>query len=166
LWTPLARAGYDIFRDHVNTPAFLDMLSDVKGLFGLDIGCGEGHNTRLVAERGVRLVALDISRVFLGHAIKIEKKRPTGIRYLHASAPELPFRSESFDFAVVTMSFMDAPEYELIVSEAWRVLRPGGFLQFSITHPCFQTPHWKWVCDESGKKVAVECGDYFDSPKR
>src|SRR6185295_14532567 len=46
-WTALARAGYDVYRDYVNTPAFLEMLPEVRGLEGLDIGCGEGHNTRL-----------------------------------------------------------------------------------------------------------------------
>ena len=37
------------------------MLPDVRGLAGLDIGCGEGHNTRLLAGRGARLTAIDIS---------------------------------------------------------------------------------------------------------
>jgi trans-aconitate methyltransferase len=41
--------GHDIYRDHLNTPAFFAMLPDVEGLAGLDIGCGEGHNTRLLA---------------------------------------------------------------------------------------------------------------------
>ena len=47
-WAELARAGYDHFRDGLNTPAFLAMLPEVDGLAGLDIGCGEGHNTRLL----------------------------------------------------------------------------------------------------------------------
>ena len=38
------------------------MLPDVRGLLGLDIGCGEGHNTRLLAGRGARVVAVDIAR--------------------------------------------------------------------------------------------------------
>ncbi len=52
---PVARAGYDVFRDHLNTPAFFALLPDVAGLSGLDIGCGEGHNTRLLARRGARV---------------------------------------------------------------------------------------------------------------
>jgi 2-polyprenyl-3-methyl-5-hydroxy-6-metoxy-1,4-benzoquinol methylase len=63
-WTKLARAGYDVSRDHVNTPAFFAMLPDVRGLRGLDVGCGEGHNTRLLAGRGARMTALDISGAF------------------------------------------------------------------------------------------------------
>ena len=41
-WTRHARAGLDVYRDQVNTPAFLAMLPPVGGLRGLDIGCGEG----------------------------------------------------------------------------------------------------------------------------
>jgi 2-polyprenyl-3-methyl-5-hydroxy-6-metoxy-1,4-benzoquinol methylase len=51
-WTKLARAGYDVYRDYLNTPAFFKMLPSVNGLSGLDIGCGEGHNTRLLAKCG------------------------------------------------------------------------------------------------------------------
>src|SRR5437762_2935974 len=56
-WTKLSRAGYDVYRDHLNTPAFFEMLPDVHGHDGLDIGCGEGHNTRLLAQRGARVAA-------------------------------------------------------------------------------------------------------------
>ena len=44
------RAGYDHYRDGLNTPAFLAMLPETRGLSGLDIGCGEGHNTRLLVK--------------------------------------------------------------------------------------------------------------------
>ena len=71
-WTQLARAGYDVYRDYLNTPAFFRMLPDVEGLLGLDIGCGEGHNTRLLAGRGARVIAIDISEVFVGHAKLLE----------------------------------------------------------------------------------------------
>jgi len=35
-WTRLVRAGYDIYRDALNTPAFLAMLPPVSGLCGLN----------------------------------------------------------------------------------------------------------------------------------
>jgi 2-polyprenyl-3-methyl-5-hydroxy-6-metoxy-1,4-benzoquinol methylase len=60
----LARMGYDIYRDSLNTPAFLEFLPDVTGIHGLDIGCGEGSNTRLLADRGARMTAIDISPTF------------------------------------------------------------------------------------------------------
>ena len=68
VWTQLARAGYDVYRDYLNTPGFLAMLPDVTGLYGIDIGCGEGHNTRQITKRGARLIGIDIAEVFIRHA--------------------------------------------------------------------------------------------------
>ncbi len=164
-WTKLARMGYDLCRDKVNTPAFLEMLPDVSGLSGLDIGCGEGNNTRLVARRGAKMTAFDVSDTFVRHARDAENEEPLGIGYCAASAVEFPFADESFDFAMATMSFMDIPEQEKVVSETHRVLKPGGFLQFSISHPCFCTTKWRWLRDEEGGKEAVACGDYFYPPE-
>jgi ubiquinone/menaquinone biosynthesis C-methylase UbiE len=160
-WTRLARQGYDIHRDHLNTPAFLEMLPDVAGLCGLDIGCGEGHNTRLVAGLGARIVAFDIAPTFVRHAGEAEVIAPKGIRYLQASTVELPFRDAAFDFAVAFMSLEGIPETQRVFAEAFRVLRSGGFLQFSISHPCFVAPDSKWVKDQTGTKVARQVSRYF-----
>ncbi len=161
-WTRLARAGYDVYRDHLNTPAFLDMLPDVQGLSGLDIGCGEGHNTRLVAGRGAAMTAIDISPAFIRAARQLEHAEPLGIRYQVASAVALPFPDETFDFATAFMSLQDVPETETVLAEAARVLLPGGFLQFSICHPCSDTPHRRPLKDEQGREYAVEIGRYFE----
>ncbi|HHX39970.1 MAG TPA: class I SAM-dependent methyltransferase [Armatimonadetes bacterium] len=160
-WTRLAHAGYDAYRDHLNTPAFLEMLPEVEGLRGLDIGCGEGHNTRLVAGRGARMTAADISERFIHHALCQEREQPLGIRYLVASAVELPFPEACFDFITSFMCLMDIPEYDRALAETYRVLKPGGFLQFSITHPCFDTAHRRKVRNEQGVPYAYELGGYF-----
>jgi len=163
VWTKLARAGYDVYRDYLNTPAFFDMLPSVDGLKGLDIGCGEGNNTRLLAERGARVSAIDISKVFIKHAQERENEQPLGIDYRVASAVELPYADASFDFAASFMCLMDVPETEKVLSEAFRILRPGGFLQFSIEHPCYNTPYRRNLRDENGATYALEVGGYFET---
>ena len=161
VWTGLVRAGYDHYRDGLNTPAFLGMLPDVDGRSGLDVGCGEGHNTRLLTERGARMTGIDISTNFIRHAREAEKEHPPGIRYEVASAVALPFDEASFDFVTAFMSLMDIPETGRMLAEVFRVLRPCGFFQFSITHPCFDTPHRKNLRNEAGRTYAIEVGDYF-----
>lgn len=160
-WTTLARAGYDVYRDHLNTPAFFALLPMTHGLTILDIGCGEGHNTRLLAQRGARVTAIDIAEVFIEYAKQMEAQAPLGIDYRVASAVALPFPDATFDCATAFMSLMDIPETDRAVAEAYRVLRPGGFLQFSITHPCFDTPHRRNLRNEGGVTYAIEVGDYF-----
>jgi SAM-dependent methyltransferase len=161
VWTRLSRAGYDIYRDYLNTPAFFAMLPAVDGLEGLDIGCGEGHNSRLLAKQGARVTAIDISEAFVRQGQALEDQEPLGLRYVAASAVELPFAGATFDFATGFMSFMDVPETGRVLAEAYRVLKPGGFLQFSITHPCFDTPHRRNLRDERGLTYAIEVGEYF-----
>ena len=56
---------------------------------------------------------------------------------------------------------MDIPETGRVLTEAWRVLKPGGFLQFSISHPCFDTPQRRNLRDADGRTYAIEIGDYF-----
>jgi SAM-dependent methyltransferase len=56
---------------------------------------------------------------------------------------------------------MDVPETDRVLAEAWRVLKPGGFLQFSISHPCFDTPHRRNLRDAQRRTYAIEVGDYF-----
>jgi SAM-dependent methyltransferase len=160
-WTKLARAGYDVYRDYLNTPAFFAMLPDVHELVGLDIGCGEGHNTKLLAKRGARVTAVDIAEVFITDAKQEEEREPLGIDFRVASAVALPFAEATFDFAMGCMSFMDIPETKRVLTEAYRLLKPGGFLQFSIAHPCFDTPYRRNLRNEHGLTYAIEVGDYF-----
>lgn len=159
-WTALSRAGYDVCRDAFNTPAFLTFLPEVAGLRGLDVGCGEGHNTRLVAARGARMTAFDLAPSFVTSAAGMGSG-PPAVHYAVASALALPFGDATFDFAVSFMCLMDCCDKDQALREAARVLTPGGFFQFSIIHPCFNTPVREWVRDENGAKVGLAVRDYF-----
>ena len=161
-WTCLARQGWDVYRDAVNTPAFLDLLPDVTGRRGLDVGCGEGHNTRLFAKRGADMFAVDIAPTFVRAAAEAGPGESGAIRYAVASALQLPFGSEEFDFVTAVMSLMDVCDHKRALQEIHRVLRGGGFLQFSITHPCFTPPYRRLLRTPEGTAYAVEVGRYFD----
>ncbi|MFX1501035.1 MAG: class I SAM-dependent methyltransferase [Promethearchaeota archaeon] len=160
-WTELARLGYDRSRDLINSPAFFKILPDISDLKGLDIGCGEGYNTRIAAKKGAKLIAIDISEVFIKHAKDTEKQKPLGIKYKIASGTELPFQNNDFDFAIATMSLMDMANNEKAIEEAFRAIKPGGFFQFSITHPFVSNSGYKWIRDEGGKKIGFVIQDYF-----
>ena len=160
-WVKLARMGYDRCRDLINSPAFFKMLPDISNLKGLDIGCGEGHNTRIAAKKGGKMTAIDISEVFIKYANESEQKEPLGIKYEVANAIELPYSENYFDFAIATMSLMDIPENEKAIQEAFRVIKLGGFFQFSITHPFVSNSDFRWLKNEQGKKIGFVIEDYF-----
>jgi SAM-dependent methyltransferase len=161
VWARLSRLGHNVSRDEIALPAFLELPPQVAGLAGLDIGCGEGHSTRLLAQRGARMTAVDIAPTFIRLAREEEQREPRGIDCRVASALALPFAGGAFDFLAAFMSLMDMPDLGGALREASRVLRPGGFLLFAITHPCYDTPERGWVRDGAGHKLAYQCAGYF-----
>jgi ubiquinone/menaquinone biosynthesis C-methylase UbiE len=121
-WVKLSRMGYDRCRDLINSPVFFKMLPDILNLYGIDIGCGEGYNTRIAAKKGAKMVAFDISEIFIKYAKEAEYQEPLGIKYQIANAIELPFPDNHFDFAIATMSMMDIANTEKAIKESFRVL--------------------------------------------
>jgi len=128
------------------------------------VGCGEGNNTRLVARRGAQMTALDISPRFISQALELECREPLGIRYILASGTHLPFADGAFHFVMSTMCLMDLPDYEGALKEVKRVLRSGGFFQFSISHPIMAVPEGEWVIDNQGRRTGRVIRGYFEQP--
>lgn len=96
------------------------------------------------------------------HAAEIPPERGT-IQFGIASVVNLPFEDAAFDLAAGFMSFMDIPEMENVLSENPRALKPSGFVQFSILHPCFNTPHRVNLQSSHEITYAIEVGNYFRS---
>jgi len=161
LWTKLARSGYDLYRDLVSTPAFLRMLPPIAEKSGLDIGCGEGYNTRQLSMKGAKMHGIDISPTFIEFAKN--EAEDLHIEYNVGNALDLPFQNSTFDFCTSFFTFHEIENFEKALSEAYRVIKQGGFLQFVITHPCYWTPSQEWLIDENGKKRALACSGYFES---
>jgi ubiquinone/menaquinone biosynthesis C-methylase UbiE len=165
-WTAHVRGGFDVYRDQHNTLAFLALLPPVRGLGGLDIGCGEGAGTRALAALGARMTGIDVAPTLVRQAADAERAGPLGIAYAVADAAALPFPDATFDFATAFMSLMSVHDTWAALREAHRVVRPNGFLQFSILHPCFVPPHRRVLRDASGYTYAVEVARYFERDPR
>jgi ubiquinone/menaquinone biosynthesis C-methylase UbiE len=162
VWTRQVRAGYDVFRELMNNPAFFALVGDLDGKQVLDAGCGEGHNTRLFARQGAKLCGVDISAEMIAQAQAQEQAEPLGIDYRVGSIAKMDeFADASFDVVVSTMALMDCADYAGAVREFWRVLRPGGMLAFNICHPCFTYEIRDWDYDENGEVIGVRLGNYF-----
>jgi len=161
-WAREVRQGHDVARERLNNPAFLQLLGDLRGRDVLDAGCGEGYNTRLLARAGARMTGVDISERMIALAEDEERAATLGIRYVCTPYTRLEmFPAGSFDAVVSFMALMDGPAFDQAMGEIFRVLRPGGQLIFSITHPCFIVRGGHWMRDEHGAKVAWVVRNYF-----
>jgi SAM-dependent methyltransferase len=129
----------------------------------IDLGCGEGSITRLLARRGARMTGVDLSPGMIAEAEAEERREPLGIAYRVDSFTRMMGMSpDSFDAAVSTMAMMDCPDFTGAVHEVFRILKPGAPFCFSILHPCFITPATRWVRDGAGCEQALMVGRYFE----
>jgi ubiquinone/menaquinone biosynthesis C-methylase UbiE len=92
--------------DHREKQAVLDAVGPVEDKEILEIACGTGRFTVMLAERGADVVGLDISRAMMLQGR--EKARQAGVadnvEFLRGDAARLPFPDDHFD-AVFAMRF-------------------------------------------------------------
>ncbi|MCB8821541.1 class I SAM-dependent methyltransferase [Microvirga rosea] len=162
-WTQDVRAGFDLYRDLYTFPAFLDFIPPLNDREVIDLGCGEGTNTRHFARLGGRMTGIDLSGKMIAHARSQEAEEPLGITYGIGSFTDLSAYSDGcFDVALSTMALMDGPDLPAALRSVYRVLKPGGILCFSVLHPCFVTPAIQWLVDQEGTHLGLRVGRYFD----
>lgn len=100
----------------------------------LDIACGTGHLTRLLARRypSATVTGLDLTPAMLALATSLTPDGP--ISYREGSMAQLPFAPASMDIVTGGYALRNAPDFGVAVRQIARVLRPGGvaaFLDFS-----------------------------------
>jgi SAM-dependent methyltransferase len=67
------------------------------------------------------------------------------VRYVVGDATDLPFEAESFDAITMFDLLEHVPAHEKAVSEAMRVLRPGGFLLVSSPADTWRFPYYSFL---------------------
>ena len=129
----------------------------------LDLGCGEGGYARELARRGAQVIAVDGSTRLIEVARERARSEGVDVRFVHANANALHgVESARLDVVVASMSLMDVEDYPGAIREVQRVLRSGGELVMSITHPCFSAPVSSWVRDSDGSLQVFAVDRYFE----
>src|SRR2546428_11968017 len=93
----------------------------------LDVGCGPGYVSAAAAERGAMPIGLDFSEEMIAIA---KKKFPT-IEFRQGDAQNLPFPDASVDRVVASFALLHLANPERAMTEAARVLKPGGRFGFT-----------------------------------
>lgn len=138
-----------------------DRLPIAKGRHILDIGCGLGGPARYIAQRfDCRVSGIDVTEPFVEAANKLTilVGMQDRVTIEHGDAQRLPYPDGSFDGAYAQHVTMNIPRRSALFSEAYRVLKPGGF--FALTeHGLGQggDPHYPvpWSADGTGSYLVT-----------
>jgi ubiquinone/menaquinone biosynthesis C-methylase UbiE len=99
----------------------------------LDAGTGTGRFAIPLAQvPGNELVALDFSAEMLELNRQLSASLPGAIAYVRGDVEHLPFSSANFDAVVSVTVVRHFPQWQAILREYVRVLKPGGALVFEM----------------------------------
>ena len=127
-----AAESYDAVAElqrNVGTQLLARLPTSLRPRRWLDLGCGTGYFTRALAERFAQGegLAVDIAEGMLRHA------RPQGgaAHFIAGDAEALPLQSDNVELLFSSLALQWCADFPRVLSEAQRVLHPGGVLAFS-----------------------------------
>lgn len=151
---------YDDFfgwRAAENGPELTELLGRGEG-YCLDLGCGTGLYIDAISATGRTVVGIDRS----ADQLRIARDRlpqrgqlPVAKRsaahkasaLLQGDGAVLPFADATFETVAAIWISTDVDDFGAVLTEAVRVLRPGGLFVFYGAHPCFNGPHSELLDD-------------------
>jgi len=117
----------DVMIEHLHRYGIaLDLCS---GKVVLDIACGEGYGTNLIASKAEKAIGVDIDLEAVDAARKKYKK--DNLEYHQGSANRIPCKDNFFDVVVSFETIEHHTMHKEMMTEIKRVLKPDGFLLIS-----------------------------------
>lgn len=111
---------------------------NLSGTRVLDLACGWGSLSRDLASRGAAVTGVELALPLLDHARELERDAPLGIDYVHGDASGLDWWDrQPFDAVVCNMALMDIDDLDGTLATIRAVVRPGGWFNPSLLHPCY-----------------------------
>lgn len=138
-----SQAESSTYNAYLDRPAMLDLIGQVAGEKVLDAGCGAGHYTAALVERGASVLGLEGSAELIAHARARLGDRAV-IRQHDLNTPMSEVGDETFDGVVCALVLHHLDSRAVFLREVFRVLRPGGWFVLSTTHP---TSDWRHFDD-------------------
>jgi arsenite methyltransferase len=167
LWAEQGR-GEEMEKHHINiTEQTLVLMGLKPGERVLDLGCGAGWATRLMAQivgakqRPGQVVGLDVSDEMIRRA-RAASTAYDNVMFVAGSAQQIPWEENFFDKVLSVESFYYYADQERALAELFRVMAPRGELFILINLYKDNPSSLRWV-DELKVPVQVRSEqEYID----
>jgi len=120
-------------------------FASARGLRVLEIGVGMGADYEQWLKAGAIVTGVDLSKASLEQAQRRCELAGLTPDLQLADAENLPFASNSFDVAYSYGVMHHSPNTSKCLSEAWRVLKPGGEARIMLYHHASLTGIMLWL---------------------
>lgn len=152
----------------IEQPALRACLPPLEDLEVLELGCGMGHLSLYLAERGAsRVLAADASKRMLTVA---RSERPhERVEYRLCAMEDLELVPESFDLVISSLALHYVADHATLVRKIALWLRPGCRFVYSVEHPMKTAPtdpNNDWVRDEEGNELYWPLEGYCEEGPR
>lgn len=135
----------------------------------LDVCCGTGDFTFMLSletDNKIEIIGLDFSENMLSVARKKnEELKLENVEFVHGNAMELPYEDNTFDGVVIGFGLRNTPDYEKVVKEMIRVVKPRckvACLDTSHpTLPIFKQLYWFYF-----RNIMPRLGQLFSRHKK
>lgn len=128
----------------------IGVLGDVRGLDVVELACGTAYFSAWLTRAGAHAVALDLSGEQLETARRLQEQHGPTFPLIEGDAERVPLASASFDLVVSEHGAAAWCDPERWLTEAARLLRPGGRLVF------LTNSHLSALCVPAEEGVAEE----------
>ncbi len=156
----IGERGSDLYRAVV-IPSALALLDPRKGERVLDLGCGQGVFSRMMADKGCIVTGVDAARTLITKARAYPSRH--SIRYHERDAAQITDLGP-FDAISAILCLQNMEHLPDVCRAAASVLRPGGRMLWLMNHPCFRIPRQSSWGFEDDRKIQYRRLDAYASP--
>lgn len=185
-WGPVA-SWYDdhleksgnTYHEKVVYPNVLRILGEPKGTKILDLACGQGQFSYVLAQSGASVIGVDVGKELIEIAEKKNKANKFNLHYFVSPSDDLYMvKDNSQDTVICILALQNIEKLQETINEVSRVLKKGGRFIVVINHPSFRNPkktHWGYdekqdaqyrrvdeYMSESHIKIDMTPGSYKD----
>ncbi|WP_162199193.1 glycoside hydrolase family 99-like domain-containing protein [Methanoculleus sediminis] len=154
--------GAEIHYEHLHRYAFVSKF--IAGKIVLDLACGEGYGSFLLAKYAERVVGIDIDKNTVKHAS--ERYRKSNLEFREGSIEKIPIEGENLFDAIVCFEALEhIQDHEKLLAEVKRLLKEDGVFFVSTPNKCVYTDegdyhnpfHQRELYFEEFEQLLVKC---------